>query len=131
MAIPTDPPYCLVYPTCYVRDVNPDHFDTHNNPAGMCLHHCVCHATLQFSNDEPKEHTNYAGGHLILPPRAQYNDQLFPAILEPRNHRGPLIDSMMGEPYPMEMVGDLGPQTQSLKDVMGTLSCISMLTCIG
>ena len=106
MAIPTDLPYCLVYPTCYIRDVDPDHFDTHNNLAGMCLHRCVCHATLQFSNDEPKECTNYARSHLILPHGAQYNDWLFLAILEPQNHHGALIDSMMGEPYPMEMVGD-------------------------
>ena len=106
MSVPTDPPYCLVYPTSYVKDVGPDHFDTHNNPAGTCLHHCVCQATLHFSNDEPKEHTNYAGSHLILPHGAQYNDQLFPAILEPQNHRSSLIDSAMGEPYPMEMVGD-------------------------
>ena len=106
LAIPTDPPYCLVYPTCYVRDVNLDHFDTHNNLAGTHLLCCLCHATLQFSNDEPKEHTNYARSHLILPCRDQYNDQLFPAILELWNHRSPLIDSAMGEPYLMEMVGD-------------------------
>ena len=67
MAIPTDLPYCLVYPTCYVRDVDLDHFDTHNNLAGMPLCCCICCATLQFSNDEPKEHTNYAKSHLICP----------------------------------------------------------------
>ena len=26
MSIPTDPPYCLIYPTSYVRDVELDHF---------------------------------------------------------------------------------------------------------
>ena len=66
MGIPTDPPYCLVYPTCYVRDADPDHFDTHNNLAGTHLHCCICCATLQFSNDEPREHNNYSGS-LILP----------------------------------------------------------------
>ena len=106
MSIPMDPPYCLVYPTSYVKDVELDHFDTCNNPAGMHLHHCVCCATLQFSNDEPKERTNYAGSHLILPCRAQYNDQLFPAILQLWSHHSPLIDSATGEPYLMEMVGD-------------------------
>ena len=106
MSVPTDPPYCLVYPTSYVKDVELDHFDTRNNPAGTCLRRCVCCTTLQFSNDEPKEHTNYAGSSLILPRRAQYNDQWFPAILELRNHHGLLIDSTMGEPYPIEMVGD-------------------------
>ena len=47
MAIPTDPPYCLVYPTCYLRDVDPDHFDTCNNLAGTHLHCRICHTALQ------------------------------------------------------------------------------------
>ena len=106
MSIPTDPPYCLVYPTSYVKDVDLDHFDTCNNRVGTRLHRCICHATLQFNNNEPEECTNYAGSCLILPHGAQYNDQLFLAILELQNYRGPLIDSVMGEPYPMEMVGD-------------------------
>ena len=106
LAIPTDPPYCLVYPTCYLRNADSDHFDTHNNLAGTRLHHCICHTTLQFSNDDPKECSNYARSHLILPHRAQNNDQLFPSILELWNHCGLLIDSVMGEPYLMEMVGD-------------------------
>ena len=74
MSVPTDPPYCLVYLTSYVRDVVPDHFDTHNNPAGMCLHHCFCHATLQFANDNPEQFKEYSGSNLILPRGAQYND---------------------------------------------------------
>ena len=106
MSNPTDLPYCLVYPTSYIRDADPDHFDTCKNLAGTCLCHCICCATLQYNNDEPKEHTNYAGSCLILPHGAQYNDQLFPTILEPRNHCSLLIDSTMREPYPMEMVGD-------------------------
>ena len=75
-------------------------------PGGMHLHHCVCHTTLQFNNDKPEEHTNYAWSHLILPCRDQYSDQLLPAILKPWNHQGLLIDSVMKEPYPMELVGD-------------------------
>ena len=105
MSIPTDPPYCLVYPTSYVKGVQPDHFDTRNSPAGTCLHHCVCCATLQFSNDDPKECTEYIGSHLILPQGAQYNNRLYLTILEPQNHRSPLVDPAMGEPYPMEVVG--------------------------
>ena len=61
MSIPTDLPYCLVYPTSYVRDA-------------------------------------YA-----MPP---CSSTMFPTILEPWNHHVLLIDSMMREPYPMEMVGD-------------------------
>ena len=66
MSIPMDPPYCLVYPTSYVKDVELDHFDTRNSPAGMHLHHCVCCTTLQFSNDDPKQCTKYVGRCLIL-----------------------------------------------------------------
>ena len=96
----------IAYPTSYIKGVKPDHFDTHNSPAGMCLHHCVCRATLQFSNDDPKERTKYVGSCLILPHGVQYNDQLYPTILEPWNHHSPLIDPTTGEPYPMEVVGD-------------------------
>ena len=106
MSVPTDPPYCLVYPTSYVKNIELDHFDTHNSPAGMCLHHCVCCATLQFSNDDTKQHTKYVGSRLILPCGVQYNDQLYPTILEPWNHHGLLINHATGEPYLMEVVGD-------------------------
>ena len=106
MSVPTDPPYCLVYPTSYIKGAEPDHFDTCNSPTGMCLHHCICRAILQFSNDDPKEHTNYIRSHLILPHGVQYNEWLYPSILEPWNHHGPLIDPTTGEPYPMEVVGN-------------------------
>ena len=106
MSIPTDPPYCLVYPTSYIKGIEPDHFDTWNSPAGMRLHHCVCRATLQFSNDDPKQCTKYVGSHLIVPCGVQYNNRLYPSILEPQNHCGPLIDPATGEPCPMEVVGD-------------------------
>ena len=61
MSIPTDLPYCLVYLTSYVRDVEPDHFDTHNKPAGTHLHHCICHTMLQFANDDPNQCRVYSG----------------------------------------------------------------------
>ena len=106
MSIPMDPPYCLMYPTSYIKGITPDHFNTHNSPTGMRLHCCVCRTTLQFSNDDPKQHSKYIGSHLIMPHGAQYNDCLYPSILEPWNHRGPLIDPIMEEPCPMEEVGD-------------------------
>ena len=36
----------------------------------------------------------------------QYNDRLYPSILELRNHCGLLIDPAMGKPYLLEVVGD-------------------------
>ena len=106
MSIPTDPPYCLVYPTTYIKGIEPNHFDTQNSPVGMCLHRCVCQATLQFSNTDPQQRTKYTGSCLIIPRRVQYNNHLYPAILELQNHHGPLIDPFMGEPCLMEVVGD-------------------------
>ena len=106
MSVPTDPPYCLVYPTSYVKGIEPDHFNTRNSPVGTGLHHCVCHTTLQFSNDDPKQRTQYVRSCLILPRGAQYNDRLYHSILEPWNHHGLLIDPANGEPCLMEVVGD-------------------------
>ena len=106
MSIPMDPPYCLVYPTTYIKGTKLDHFDTQNSPVGTCLHHCVCQATLQFSNTDPKQHTKYAGSCLIIPHGVQCNDHLYPTILEPWNHHGLLIDPIMGEPCPMEVVSN-------------------------
>ena len=106
MSIPTDLSYCLVYPTSYVMDVELDHFNTHNNLAGTHLHHCICHPTLQYMNDDPNQHREYAGSPLILPCGAQYKEQLFPKILKLWNHREPLTDSTTKEPFPMELLGD-------------------------
>ena len=88
------------------------------------MHHCICRATLQFCNDDPKEWTNYVRSCLILPHGVQYNDRLFLTILEPWNHHSPLIDPTIGEPYPMEWLAILRPRIQSLKGIMRTLSCI-------
>ena len=108
MSISTDPPYCLIYLMSYVWDIEPDHFGIHNNPAGTCLHHCICCTTLQFTNDDPNQHREYSRSQLILPRGAQYKEQLFPKILQLRNYRGPLTDPTNEEPYPIELVGDFG-----------------------
>ena len=87
-----------------VFQVDSQHKEITDVYVGLVVHRVE--SNLQFSNDDPKEHSNYARSCLILPCRAQYNNWLFPSILKPRNHHGLLINSTMGEPYPMEMVGD-------------------------
>ena len=106
VSIPTDLPYCLIYPTSYMKDVEPDHFDTCNNPARTCLHNCICRATLQYMNDDSRHCREYGGNHLILPSGAQYKEQLFPEILELQNHWALLTDPVIKEPFPMELVED-------------------------
>ena len=100
MSVPMDLPYCLVYPTSYVKGIMPDHFDTLNNPAGTQMCHCMCCATLQFMNTNPLQYKQYSGSCLIMPHGAQYHEWLFPVILEPQNHCEPLVDSA-GKPYPI------------------------------
>ena len=119
MLVPMDPPYCHVYPTSYVKDVEPDHFDTCNNPAGTHLHHCICHATLQYINDDPHYHRAHGGSHLILPRGAQYKERLFPKILKPWNHQAPLIDPITQEPFPMKLMGDFRSMDPIFKGCYG------------
>ena len=119
MSIPTDLPYCFVYPSSYMKDVEPDHFDTHNNPTETCLHCCICHATLQHMNDDPCHCREYGRSHLILPCGAQYKEQLFPKILKLWNHQAPLTDLVTKEPFPMELVGDFRSRDPIFKGCYG------------
>ena len=74
MSVPTDLPYCLIYPMSYVKDVEPDHFNTRNNPARTHLLHCIWCATLQHINDDPNQCREYGRSCLILPCGAQYKE---------------------------------------------------------
>ena len=121
MLVPTDPPYCLVYPTSYVKDVEPDHFNTHNNPTRTHLHHCICHTTLQYMNDDPRYRRTYGRSCLILPRGAQYKERLFPEILKLQNHWALLIDPVTKEPFPMKLMGDFRSTDPIFKGCYGDL----------
>ena len=105
MAVPTDPSYCLVYPTMYntgVEDQN--HFNTAASLSGLHTCSCICCALLQHADMEPVcQRTD--SSCLIIPHDAQYRT-LFPEITVPCNHWGPLIDHNTGEPYPIVTAGD-------------------------
>ena len=108
MAIPTDPPYCLVYPAIYSDDVdikNQNHFNTVASPPGLCTQGCICHTLLQHADLMEAHKWKYNGSCLIVPCDAQYKT-LFPEITMPHNHRGLLINHSSGKPYPMVPVGD-------------------------
>ena len=50
MALPTDPPYCLIYPNTYSEEValeNQNHFNTTGGPPGLHTSSCICHTLLQ------------------------------------------------------------------------------------
>ena len=65
----------------------------------------MCHTLLQHMDKDPVHQRTYEGGCLIIPHGTQYRT-LFPEIIMPHNHWGPLIDHNTGEPYPMATVGD-------------------------
>ena len=70
MAVPMDPPYCLVYPTIYSDDVatkNKNHFNTVGSPLGLHTHTRICHTLLQHADLTEAHKQKYNGSHLIVP----------------------------------------------------------------
>ena len=70
MAVPMDPPYCLVYPRIYSDDVaakNQNHFNTMGSPPGLCTHTCICCALLQHTDLTEAHKWKYNGSCLIVP----------------------------------------------------------------
>ena len=101
MAIPTDPPYCLMSPTMYNDGVEDQtHFNMVASPSGMHTHVCMCHSLLQFADKDPKNRRTFEGSCLIVLHGAQYQN-LFPEITTPHNHWGLLIDPNTRGPHPM------------------------------
>ena len=87
MAIPTDPPYCLVYPTIYSDDVDikdQNHFNTAASPPGLDTHGCICCTLLQHADLMEAHKQKYDGSHLIVPRGAQYKT-LLPEITRDRS----------------------------------------------
>ena len=99
MAIPTDPPYFLVYPIVYNDGEDQNHFYTAASPSGMCTRSCMCLPQLQHVDKDLVHWRTYEGSCLIILCGAQYRT-LFPEIAMPHNHWGPLIDHNTGDPTP-------------------------------
>ena len=106
-AVPTDPPYCLVYPMEFI-DGTPaaakDHCHPENTCHALCTRQCVCCHTLQYANMSPDDQMEYTSSQLLIPHRVQYSEDGIPQLVKPRNHRGPFLDSNNGKPYPMHNV---------------------------
>ena len=107
-AVPTDPPYCLMYPNIYSNEVPPEdknHFNIKGGPPG--LHTCtsICHTLLQHADLSEAHRQKYQGSHLVIPQGDQYS-HLLPMITMPCNHRALLIDLHSRKPFPMLPVGD-------------------------
>ena len=75
IAVPTDPPYCPVYPIVYNDNVtaqNQNHFNTAGSPSEMCTCDLMCHALLQQADLTEAHKWKYDGSCLIVPCGAQY-----------------------------------------------------------
>ena len=60
---------------------------------------------LSMPNWDPSEKKRIKGGHLLIPWGVQYGPKLFPELVVPCNHAGPLIDSATGHDAPFQTVG--------------------------
>ena len=104
MAVPTEPPYCLVYPNIYTASVPPkdrNHFNVQGGLSRLCTHVCICHTLLQHA-DLSKAHK-----------------QKYQALL---------IDLHMGELFPMVLVGTSNWWTRSSQGCPETVSCTTVMT---
>ena len=116
MAVPTEPPYSLVYPNIYAASVPPEdrnHFNIQGGPPRLCTCICICHALLQHANLSKAHRWKYHGSHMVITWGAQYS-HLLPEITMPCHHQVLLIDLHMGEPFPMVPVGGLPTGGQDL-----------------
>ena len=95
MAVPTDPPYCLVYSNIYYNEVPPEDK----------THACICCSLLWHADLSEAHRQNYHESHLVIPWGAQYS-HLLPKITMLHNHQVLLIDLHSREPFPMVPVGD-------------------------
>ena len=69
IAVPTDPPYCLMYPNIYSNEVPPEdknHFNIMGGPPGLCTCACICHALLQHADLSEVHRQKYHGSHLAI-----------------------------------------------------------------
>ena len=106
MAIPTDLPYCLMYPmVCDGNVKDKTHFNTVGPPSGLHIKACMCHCLLHLVDMDPANRQKFKGSCLLVPRGMQYKT-LLPILAEPCNHHGLLMDLNTGEPYPMEVAGN-------------------------
>ena len=108
MAVPTDPPYCLVYHNIYSTTVpNKDrhHFNVQGGPVGLRTCACICCTLLQHADLSEAHRWKYHRSCLVITWGVQYRC-LLPKITMLHNHWVPLIDLHMGDPFPLVLVGD-------------------------
>ena len=107
MGFATEPPYCVAYAADY-RDKDPSKMtprETLNHTYAMVSDNMMVRRLLSMPNWDPSERKRTKGGCLLIPRGVQFGPKLFPEIVIPRNHAGPLVDSAMGHGTPFQTIG--------------------------
>ena len=113
MMPPTEPLYFLMYPIHFFNNTPADlrnQLHTDLFPPSLHCRECVCHWLIQWANLHKKWETIMGGSCFLLPRGAQYNENLLPQLIRPRNHRSLLVDPVMAQPYPLVEVGSFTMQ---------------------
>ena len=107
MGFATEPPYCVAYAAEY-RDKDPSKMTPHeplNHSYAMVFDKMIVRRLLSVPNWDPSERKHTKGGRLLIPRGVQFGPKLFPELVIPRNHAGPLVDSATGHDAPFRTVG--------------------------
>ena len=107
MAFTTEPPYCVAYAADY-EDKDPSKMTprkTLNHTYTMVADNIMVRRLLSVPNWDPVERKHTKGGRLLIPRGVQFGPKLFPEIVIPRNHAGPLFDSTTRQDAPLWTIG--------------------------
>ena len=107
MAFTTDPPYCVAYAADY-QSKDPSKMTprkTSNHPYAMVTNNMMVRRLLSVLNWDPAERKCTKGGHLLIPRGVHFSPKLFPEIVIPHNHMGPLVDSATQQDAPLWTIG--------------------------
>ena len=108
MAFATDPPYSVMYAEEYKHTNNLSKMTFHkpsNHGCVMVASNMVVRRLLSVANWDPAERKLTTGGCLLILRGMQFGPELFPDLVMPCNHVAPLIDSIMRQEVPFQMVG--------------------------
>ena len=108
MAFATDPPYCVAYAADYKHTSDPSKMtpcEPLNHSYAMVTNNMVVRRLLSLPNWDPSDRKQTKGGCLLIPRGVQFGPELFPEIVIPRNHAGPLIDSITWQEVALWTIG--------------------------
>ena len=92
MGFTTEPPYCVAYAAEY-RDKDPSRMmprEPINHSYAMVSDKMIVRRLLSVPNWDPSERKHTKGGRLLILRGVQFGPKLFPELVIPRNHAGPV-----------------------------------------